>query len=126
MTNINDLNYVSDLKIALKNFGDIDEELTILKLKRDEIKENIKKWVKLNNIEQYETLDISEKNLWRLTLSTMTRKDINYTYLEEILTPEQLEIACKYVSYESFKCSKVKSRKKQSTKIEIPQGALNV
>lgn len=122
-----ELQFLSELKLALKNYGDVDDEMVLLKIKKDDIRNNIKSWAKMHNIIEYETLDITEKALWRLQFIKSIRRDVDHDYLETILTPTQLEFAYKKTEVESFKCSKVKARKNQSTKKPlVPEGFINV
>jgi hypothetical protein len=121
------LQFLSELKLALKNYGDVDDEMVLLKIKKDDIKNNIKSWAKMHNIIEYETLDITEKALWRLQFIKSIRREVDHDYLETILTPTQLEFVYKKTEIESFKCGKVKTRKNQSTKKPlVPEGFINV
>jgi hypothetical protein len=121
---MSELQFINDLKISLKNYGDLDDELTILKIKKDEIRNNIENWMNMHNILEYDSFDINGKTLWRMAKSTSTRSTVNKEYLESILTPGQLQLAFNSSEIKMFKISKVKSKRKQS--LTPPIGELNV
>jgi len=119
--------FLDDLKLALKNYGDINSEIDTLKLKSEGLKDKIQTWFEFYNINEFETTDITENTLWRLTITNSTRKTVNHDYLESVLSPEILNKVYKISPIKTFKCSKVKSRKKKpaNCKIDLPEGVLN-
>jgi len=113
MSTDSNLKFLDELKTALKNFGDIDDEMIPLKLKRDELRDKIQAWIVMHDIKEFETLDITEKTLWRISIVESERRDVDHEYLKTILTPEILNKVYKTNTIKSFKCIKVKSRKKK-------------
>lgn len=121
---MSELQFVNDLKITLKNYGDIDDELTILKIKKDDLRQNIETWMDMQGIIEYDSFDITGKTLWRISKSVSNRNVVNKEYLETILTPGQLQLAFNVSEVKTFKISKVKSKKRKS--LTPPIGELNV
>jgi len=124
MSNPSNLKFLNDLKTALKNYGDLDDEISPLKLKKDEINKKIREWINMHSITEFETLDITDKTLWRMSITKSERKDVNHEYLQSILSQEQLNNVYKRTTVETFKCSRVKSYKR-TKKSEIPTGSIN-
>ncbi len=112
--------YEENLKEALTNLGKIEDELTKLNIQKDEIRDQIKKWMEINNLTEYESTDSENAKLWRLTKSTVSRRSVNYDLLQEHLDADAYNIVVSQSESNVFKCQPVKSRKKKNNIPDAP------
>lgn len=113
--------YEENLKEALSKLGEIEDELTRLNIQKDELRDQIKKWMEINNLTSYETTDSKETKLWRMTTSVISRRSINYDLLQEHLDDETYNIVVSNNESSVFKCQPVKSRKKKDSIPNAPK-----
>jgi len=135
MNEDSNLKFLNDLKVALKNYGDIENEITPLELKKEQLRIKIKAWILMHNIIEFETFDISESSLWRMSITKSERRNVDHDFLASILPPETLTRVYTTTPVETFKCSKVKKHKSQkpsktskstSQKSLPPEGSFNI
>lgn len=102
-----DLPYLDDLKLTLVSLGEIDKELTIANRQREILRGKIKAWLTMNNLESFEIID-SNKSLWRLSQSSMTRRSANCDVLKGILSEDDYNRVVSTTTSSTFKCQIVK------------------
>ena len=77
--------YLQDLQMRLTEYGAIDKQIAELSDKKGIIRNQIEKWIELNNLEEYETRD-TEGNIWKISKSSSTRKSIgDWDILQRVL-----------------------------------------
>jgi len=109
------LDYENDLKSALTKLKTIMTKLDELQLEKDEIRDAVKKFLKMHELDEYETKD-TKGQLWRLGITQSERRSINYDELEKLLTEEQLEDVIVMSPSERLNTKPVKSYKKKNGK----------
>ena len=122
---MDNLPYLEDLKRALVQLGEVEEKLSVVSNQKTILREKIKAWMDMNNLREFETLDMSNNKLWRMSITDTSRRSADYDYLESILTPVQLQNAINITESEVFKCQSVKSSKnKRKTAPAIPKARI--
>lgn len=117
MTN---LLFTNDLKTALTELAVIEQELSKLSVKKDELREKLEKWMNINSLDNYETFDSNEKNYFRLTISRSSRRSVNIDLLQAKVDNEMFKSLVSITETKSFKCQIVKSRKKLNNTPSAP------
>lgn len=132
MNEDSNLKFINDLKVALKNYGDIEDAITPLELKKEQLRQKIKAWILMHNIIEFETFDITESSLWRMSITKSERRNVDHDFLASVLSPENLARVYTTTPIETFKCAKVKKHKSQKTsksttkKSLPPEGSFNM
>lgn len=107
------LKYEADLKIALSKLKIIIHNLDKLKLEKDEIRDAVRKFLKMHELDDFETKDNNDQ-LWRLGIAISERRSINYDVLEKLLTKKQLDDVIVTTPAERLTTKPVKSYKKKN------------
>lgn len=116
--------YVNELKQKLVELGTIEDEYTKLKVKRDDLRDQVRKWLDINDRTEYETLDASGEQLWRMNVTPSSRSSVDHDLLKATVTPEQYDQIVTKNEFEVFKCQPVKSRKKNGNSApKAPKGS---
>jgi len=120
--------YLDNLKQVLTILGEIQDEITILKYREKEIREKIGEWLSANNIKDFETLDSTNKSLWRISIINSTKQSLDSERIKQLLTEDQLKEVLKFQEVESLRCVRVKDskpttkRNKTKSNFDIPSG----
>ncbi len=109
---MSDLPYVDELRQALTQLGEAENELSIAKNKKDLLREKIHMWLDMNDLREFEIIDATNTQLWRMTVITSSRRSADFDVLENMLTPQQFDEAVATSETQTFKCQPVKSTKK--------------
>lgn len=110
---MSELPFVNDLRRTLTLLGPVLKDIRRLEIEKEKYREQIRDWLEMNNLDEYEVMDSNNEEVWRMGISSATRRSTDYDYLESVLTPEQQAKAITKTSGTSFKCGPVKSRKKK-------------
>lgn len=108
-----ELFFADSLISALNEYDILTEEIEKINLKKEEIRENIKKWLVINNISEFET-KIKNDKLYRISKAIQLRKSPNYEYLESVLKPDEMVNAINLTEYETLTIKEVKHRKQKT------------
>lgn len=108
---MSNLPYVDDLRQALTQLGEADDELSIAKNKKELLREKIRMWLDMNGLREFEIMDATDAKLWRMTITDGTRRSADFDVLSNLLTPQQFEDAVKVSETQTFKCQPVKTSK---------------
>ena len=114
-----ELLYVNDMKTCLTLLGRVDRAITKLSVKKEEYRDNLRKWLLMNNLKEHESFDEKEEEFWRLNRSTQNRRKCDLEKLESEY-PDAYAACVETSESEIFKCQTVKSRKKNPPK--APKG----
>lgn len=114
-----DLTYVDDMRKCLSLLGKVERSLTKLKVKKEEYRNNLLKWLIINNLKDYETFDSIEEDYWRLASSIQKRKSCDLEKLQKEY-PDAYNACVTYNEINTFKCQVVKSSKNNAPK--APKG----
>lgn len=109
---MSNLPYVDDLRQALTQLGEAENELSIAKNKKELLREKIRMWLDMNGLREFEIMDATDSRLWRMTVTDGTRRSANFDVLNSLLTPQQFDDAVSVSETQTFKCQQVKSSKK--------------
>jgi len=109
------LEYESDLKSTLADLKIVMDELDKLKMQKDEIRDAVRKFLKMHELDEFETKD-TDGQLWRLGITNSERRSVNYDALGEMLTEEQLDEVIVISPSERLNTKLVKSYKKKNGK----------
>jgi hypothetical protein len=109
------LEYESDLKSTLADLKIVMDELDKLKMQKDEIRDAVRKFLKMHELDEFETKD-TDGQLWRLGITNSERRSVNYDALGEMLTEEQLDEVIVISPSERLNTKPVKSYKKKNGK----------
>jgi len=109
------LDYENDLRKTLAKMKVVVDGLDKLKLEKEEMREAIKKFLKIHDLDEYEIKD-TEKQLWRLTITQSERRSVDYDELEKLLSEEQLEDVVTISPSERLNIKPVKAYKKKNGK----------
>lgn len=105
--------YEDDLKKTLTKFNDILDKLDVLDMQKDEIREGIREFIRINKIEEVDIRDTNNQ-LWRIGISTRSRKSINHELLEQYLDDDALSKIITESENECLTAKRVKQRKKKA------------
>lgn len=112
--------YEDDLKATLTKLGVVLKELDKLEIQKDEFRNAIKKFIKMNKIEEIDIFDTTNQQLWRLGISMRSRKSVNYELLEEYLSDADYKSVVTITESEFLTSKKVKKRKTTKSKPKAP------
>ena len=119
------LEYESDLKSTLADLKIVMDELDKLKMQKDEIRDAVRKFLKMHELDEFETKD-TDGQLWRLGITNSERRSVNYDALGEMLTEEQLDEVIVISPSERLNTKPVKSYKKKNGKKALRAPRANV
>ncbi len=114
-----ELYYEDQMRDSLSKLKVIEDQLTILTSQKELLREQLKKWLEVNNLTEYDGFDSDNSQLWRLQTISSTRRSANFDYIETVLEPLQLKEAIKYTESSTFRCTKVKVLKSKTQKAPI-------
>jgi hypothetical protein len=109
-----DLQYVEELMNQLTELGKVEKQLTKAKQQKDIIREKVRNWLDMHNLDEYETFDSKGNELWRMTIKSTSRKSAKIDVLENLLSEELFNEAVSIVEYNVFKIQPVKNKKSKS------------
>lgn len=97
------LKYEDDLKKYLAKLYEIKSILKPLEAEEEKIKEQIKKWADLNNLEKHSCKDIKD-HVWIIGKTKMSRKNIkDWKLLESILQESEKALIIKESVSETYR-----------------------
>lgn len=120
------IHYEDSMKKALSELAEIEIELekaNAFKLRKETLREQIKDWMKLNNLTEHEALTLDNSQLFRMSLSTTNRKNCNFDLLQATVSPQDYDAIVTKSEFETFKCQPVKSRKNKSAAPSAPKAS---
>lgn len=79
--------YHDSLIAAITKYHNINEKHKTLAQEVKEIKNGIREWLKINDKQEYEV--VVEDTIYRMSLTPTVSRSVDYTILEEMLTPDQ-------------------------------------
>lgn len=103
--------YTENLKAALTELGSIDKQLTRLKIKKDEIRQNCLDWLNINQLTEYEIYDSTETDYWRLQIIETSRSTLNKETLINEIGSDVVDRHTETKETTMFKCQPVKNSK---------------
>lgn len=107
--------YENELKMTLSKFGTILDKIDVLEMQKDEIRDGIRKFIEMNNIDEVDIRD-THNQLWRLGISLRSRKSVNCDLLKEYLTKKEYTNTITIKESEFLTSKRVKQRKKAKPK----------
>lgn len=116
-----DLIYLDALKLKLTEFGKVEDELSRLSVMKEELRDQVRKWLDINELTEYETLDGNDGRLWRLSVTQSSRNTVNVEALKAKVTEAEFNELVSKTEFEVFKCQLVKTRKKSSSAHKAPK-----
>jgi len=106
------MKYEHDLIKALEDYGEIDKELTILETKKSVLRSQIRDWMSLNELENFEIQD-GKNQVWKMKFDEQMRKSISdWSMLEKILGEKNENLIVRRV-ISSFTIKSLKSFSKE-------------
>lgn len=112
--------YEDDLKYNLSNLGKIQDQINELQKQVDNIKNNIKTWMTMCELKDFQIED-TDSQLWKLSISSASRSNVNKDILPVFLNKEQLDKVINISNYTVFKCNRVRTFNSNSSTPKAPQ-----
>jgi hypothetical protein len=116
-----DLLYLEELEKAVRKYDGIIDEYKKLEDTITEIKNGVREWLKINELEEF-MISVNGKH-YKMNLSPQSRKSTNYDYLLEVLTNEQFEQAVTYTESERLTFGPVRAKTGKNGKSTKPPKA---
>lgn len=110
--------YLDELRKNLITYGQIQDELTKLNYKKDELRSQLEKWLAINELDSYETFDANNEKLYRLSSTKQSRKTTNVELLQTLVDDDIFDQVVTIKEISVFKCQPV--TKRQSNKPSAP------
>lgn len=108
------MDFISEMEEALTEIGRLDSQLTILKIKREDLRAKLKKWMEINNLTSYDSFDSIRENFYRLSITSSIKRSCDFNMLQAAY-PEAYDQCIKKTDSEVFSCRPVKTRKDRSS-----------
>lgn len=105
------LPYEEDLKSALTQLSETEDQIKELTDKKDQLRESIRTWMDMNKLTDFVTTDTANQN-WNLSIVHQTRVSFNKDVIAAFLTPEQYEKAASQTEFDTLRCKKVTAKSK--------------
>ncbi len=105
-----ELQFLDSLKSALLKLDSISNEIEILKLQKEELREKVIMWLKINKLSSFECLLPNSTQVYKLNISNVQRTSINREILSGLLTEKQLEMVTNITNVETFSFRRIKSK----------------
>lgn len=117
-----ELMYEDSLKKALTELGQIEEELTQKEIRKEELRQNIRQWLEVNNLSEHESFDEQNKKYWRMQIYTSSRRNLDKAGLAKDVGQDVIDKHTNVTELSGFKCQTVKTKKKSSKAPAAPSG----
>lgn len=111
----NDLKYEMELSQALTKLSMIQDSEEKLANEKESIRQSVKQWLILNELTSYTATDLNDQK-WSLSLSDQIKTSLDRKVAEEILPEATFNKLIKTKKIEVFRCQKINSSTKDTTK----------
>lgn len=109
------MKFLDDALAALRKYRELKRKKEEIENEMDDIKMSLEKWLRIHNMEYTNVIDEAEDIMWKIELVKNKVVLPNWTYLEMVLTEDQLEKAkIEKDSREYLKITELKSRRRKS------------
>lgn len=109
------LKYEKELIQALTQLSKIQDDEARLTNEKEAIRQSIKQWLIINDLTSFTAVDLNNQT-WSLLLSEQVKTILDKKVAEEILPENVFNKLIKLKKVEVFRCQKVNSSTKDSTK----------